>query len=172
MRAIVRPSFRRAWVVSRAIRKYLGNLRKRNAVLLELCLDKDKSIADPKSFSFSLNAILECLEVLDCILNLLSRARAFYVNAVVITARTLIIQSHRKRYKSGSRKVAREYKKWWRLRESNPWPPACKTGALANWAKSPQTWILRRDYVQNDINCNGGANETRTRDLCRDRAAL
>ena len=25
----------------------------------------------------------------------------------------------------------------WRIRESNPWPPACKAGALANWANSP-----------------------------------
>jgi len=98
----------------------LGNLRKRNAVLLELCLDKDKSIANPKSFSFSHDAILEVLEVLNCILNLLSRARALDVDAVVITARTLVIQSHRKRMSPALRKVAREYKKWWRLRESNP----------------------------------------------------
>ena len=84
--------------MSRAIHKMLGNLRKRNAVLLELCLDKDKSIADPKSFSFSHDAILEVLEVLNCILNFFSRSRAFYVNAIIITARTFIIQSHRKRY--------------------------------------------------------------------------
>ena len=25
----------------------------------------------------------------------------------------------------------------WRIRESNPWPPACKAGALASWANSP-----------------------------------
>ena len=25
----------------------------------------------------------------------------------------------------------------WRIRESNPWPPACKAGALANWANPP-----------------------------------
>ena len=22
--------------------------------------------------------------------------------------------------------------KWWRIRDSNPWPPACKAGALAS----------------------------------------
>ena len=26
---------------------------------------------------------------------------------------------------------------WWRISESNRWPPACKAGALANWANSP-----------------------------------
>ena len=26
---------------------------------------------------------------------------------------------------------------WWRWRESNSWPPACKAGALANWATPP-----------------------------------
>ena len=26
----------------------------------------------------------------------------------------------------------------WRIRESNPWPPACKAGALANWANPPR----------------------------------
>jgi hypothetical protein len=25
----------------------------------------------------------------------------------------------------------------WRIRESNPWPPECKSGALANWANPP-----------------------------------
>ena len=26
---------------------------------------------------------------------------------------------------------------WWRIRESNPWPSACKADALANWANPP-----------------------------------
>ena len=30
----------------------------------------------------------------------------------------------------------------WTVRESNPWPPACKAGALANWANSP--WSVER----------------------------
>ena len=32
----------------------------------------------------------------------------------------------------------------WRIRESNPWPPACKAGALASWANSPLLlkWML------------------------------
>ena len=37
----------------------------------------------------------------------------------------------------------------WRIRESNPWPPACRAGALANWANSPsdscspgQSWTV------------------------------
>ncbi len=28
-------------------------------------------------------------------------------------------------------------KNLWRIRDSNPWPPACKAGALASWANSP-----------------------------------
>ena len=28
-------------------------------------------------------------------------------------------------------------KRWWMLRDSNPWPSACKADALANWAKHP-----------------------------------
>ena len=31
----------------------------------------------------------------------------------------------------------------WRIRESNPWPPACKAGALANWANSPCKRVQR-----------------------------
>ena len=27
--------------------------------------------------------------------------------------------------------------KWWRISESNRWPPACKAGALASWANPP-----------------------------------
>ena len=27
--------------------------------------------------------------------------------------------------------------KWWTLQDSNLWPPACKAGALTNWAKNP-----------------------------------
>ena len=30
---------------------------------------------------------------------------------------------------------------WWRIRESNPWPSACKADALANWA-NPPGWFL------------------------------
>ena len=26
---------------------------------------------------------------------------------------------------------------WWRISESNRWPPACKAGALASWANPP-----------------------------------
>ena len=26
---------------------------------------------------------------------------------------------------------------WWRIRDSNPWPLACKASALASWANSP-----------------------------------
>ena len=29
------------------------------------------------------------------------------------------------------------YFSWWRIRESNPWPSACKADALANWANPP-----------------------------------
>ena len=29
------------------------------------------------------------------------------------------------------------FREKWRIRESNPWPPACKAGALANWANPP-----------------------------------
>ena len=38
----------------------------------------------------------------------------------------------------------------WRIRDSNPWPPACKAGALASWANPPnlklnvQRWELNR----------------------------
>ena len=27
---------------------------------------------------------------------------------------------------------------WWSIRDSNPGPPACKAGALANWANAPR----------------------------------
>ena len=27
---------------------------------------------------------------------------------------------------------------WWRITESNRWPPACKAGALASWANPPK----------------------------------
>ena len=27
---------------------------------------------------------------------------------------------------------------WWRITDSNRWPPACKAGALANWANPPR----------------------------------
>ena len=30
---------------------------------------------------------------------------------------------------------------WWRIRESNPWPSACKADALANWANPPGYWM-------------------------------
>ena len=29
------------------------------------------------------------------------------------------------------------YRWWWRITESNRWPPACKAGALASWANPP-----------------------------------
>ncbi len=32
--------------------------------------------------------------------------------------------------------------KWWRIRESNSWPLACKASALANWANSPEICFL------------------------------
>ena len=39
--------------------------------------------------------------------------------------------------------------KLWSLRGSKPWPPACKTGALANWAKAPRAFYyeLSARYV-------------------------
>ena len=30
---------------------------------------------------------------------------------------------------------------WWSWGESNSWPPACKAGALANWATAPYNYI-------------------------------
>ncbi len=40
------------------------------------------------------------------------------------------------------RELSIENKKeiWWSRGESNPWPPACKAGALANWATTP--WLF------------------------------
>ena len=35
----------------------------------------------------------------------------------------------------------------WIVRESNPWPPACKAGALAIWANSPYTWLHAISWV-------------------------
>ena len=34
---------------------------------------------------------------------------------------------------------------WWRISESNRWPPACKAGALASWANPPFFKILQSD---------------------------
>ena len=36
-----------------------------------------------------------------------------------------------------------KFRSGWRIRESNPWPPACKAGALANWANPPEfNWVV------------------------------
>ena len=32
---------------------------------------------------------------------------------------------------------------WWRISESNRWPPACKAGALASWANPPFFILFR-----------------------------
>lgn len=41
----------------------------------------------------------------------------------------------------------------WRIRESNPWPPACKAGALANWANSPCKWAqtIRKEKISANL---------------------
>ena len=31
---------------------------------------------------------------------------------------------------------------WWRITESNRWPPACKAGALASWANPPKKFSV------------------------------
>ena len=30
------------------------------------------------------------------------------------------------------------FQRWWRITDSNRWPPACKAGALASWANPPK----------------------------------
>jgi hypothetical protein len=37
---------------------------------------------------------------------------------------------------------------WWRITESNRWPPACKAGALASWANPPeyQFWVRSFEF--------------------------
>ena len=35
---------------------------------------------------------------------------------------------------------------WWRQRESNSWPPACKAGALANWAMPPYSTLKNKQH--------------------------
>ena len=47
---------------------------------------------------------------------------------------------------------------WWRWGESNSWPPACKAGALANWATPPyaicfanQSRINSEERIMNNI---------------------
>ena len=41
---------------------------------------------------------------------------------------------------------------WWRIRESNPWPSACKADALANWANPPVVKIRRSESWR--LECN------------------
>jgi hypothetical protein len=38
---------------------------------------------------------------------------------------------------SSSQALFRLQLSWWRISESNRWPPACKAGALASWANPP-----------------------------------
>ena len=40
-------------------------------------------------------------------------------------------------------KIRAKLSYWWRIRDSNPWPPACKAGALANWANSPKQFTYK-----------------------------
>ena len=37
---------------------------------------------------------------------------------------------------------------WWRIGDSNSWPPACKAGALANWANSPSDKLLTKYIIK------------------------
>ena len=40
---------------------------------------------------------------------------------------------------------------WWRITDSNRWPPACKAGALASWA-NPPWWELKIENWELKIN--------------------
>jgi hypothetical protein len=35
----------------------------------------------------------------------------------------------------------RKRRVWWRITDSNRWPPACKAGALASWANPPKDYV-------------------------------
>ena len=43
---------------------------------------------------------------------------------------------------------------WWRIRESNPWPSACKADALANWA-NPPGFLSFKFQVSSSRLCSG-----------------
>ena len=45
-------------------------------------------------------------------------------------------------------------KKWWRISESNRWPPACKAGALASWANPPFEWVCSQQCAVVRHGCN------------------
>ena len=43
--------------------------------------------------------------------------------------------------------------KWWAIQDSNLWPPACKAGALTNWANRPNKSVDVIKYINFYILC-------------------
>ena len=42
--------------------------------------------------------------------------------------------------------------KWWAIQDSNLWPPACKAGALTNWANRPKNGAQGRTWTGTGFN--------------------
>ena len=57
------------------------------------------------------------------------------------------------------------FQRWWRITDSNRWPPACKAGALASWANPPRVIEHRNNVLATTIFVRSSPRQSWTADL-------